>query len=98
MILIYRLSKSEIVNVKIAKYALTSIFYRKKEVTNDEISTIILCATPPNTHCIPLFYFLSNTVKIDLTKVKFAVSGMTDYSYLYASLDEEDENSNLLLP
>ena len=47
---------------------------------------------------IETLYDWSNTVKIDLTKVKFALSGMTDYSYLYASLDEEDENPNLLLP
>ncbi|AFM05310.1 hypothetical protein Fleli_2965 [Bernardetia litoralis DSM 6794] len=47
---------------------------------------------------IEILYDWSNTVKIDLTKMKFLVSGMTDYSYLYASLDEEDENPNLLLP
>jgi hypothetical protein len=47
---------------------------------------------------IETLYDWSNTVKIDLTKVKFSVSGMKDYSYLYASLDKENENSNLLLP
>lgn len=47
---------------------------------------------------IETLYDWSNTVKIDLTKVKFAVSGMRDYSYLYASLDEEEESPNLLLP
>jgi len=47
---------------------------------------------------IETLYDWSNTVRIDLTKVKFAVSGMRDYSYLYASLEEEDENPNLLLP
>ncbi|WP_338812615.1 hypothetical protein V9L05_14685 [Bernardetia sp. Wsw4-3y2] len=47
---------------------------------------------------IETLYDWSNTIKIDLTKVKFAVSGMRDYSYLYASLDEEEENPNLLLP
>lgn len=47
---------------------------------------------------IETLYDWSNTVKIDLTKVKFAVSRMRDYSYLYASLDEEEENPNLLLP
>ncbi len=47
---------------------------------------------------IDTLYDWSNTVKIDLTKVKFSISGMTDYSYLYASLDTDDENPNLLLP
>ncbi|WP_375559830.1 hypothetical protein ACE193_19185 [Bernardetia sp. OM2101] len=47
---------------------------------------------------IETLYDWSNAVRIDLTKLKFAVSGMTDYSYLYASLDEEEENPNLLLP
>ncbi|WP_338762801.1 hypothetical protein WAF17_18345 [Bernardetia sp. ABR2-2B] len=47
---------------------------------------------------IETLYDWSNTVRIDLTKVKFALRGMRDYSYLYASLDEEDENPNLLLP
>ncbi|WP_338792480.1 hypothetical protein [Bernardetia sp. MNP-M8] len=47
---------------------------------------------------IETLYEWSNTVRIDLTKVKFAVSGMRDYSYLYASLDDDDENPNLLLP
>jgi len=44
---------------------------------------------------IETLYNWSNTVKIDLTKLKFSV---TDYSYLYASLDADDENPNLLLP
>lgn len=44
---------------------------------------------------VETLYNWSNTVKIDLTKVKFSV---TDYSYLYASLDADDENPNLLLP
>ncbi len=47
---------------------------------------------------IETLYNWSNTVRIDLTKVKFALSGMKDYSYLYTSLDAEDENPNLLLP
>lgn len=47
---------------------------------------------------IETLYDWSNTVRIDLTKVQFAMSGMRDYSYLYSSLDEEEENPNLLLP
>ncbi|WP_291727399.1 hypothetical protein [Bernardetia sp.] len=47
---------------------------------------------------VETLYDWSDSVRIDLRKTKFLLKGMNDYSYLYASLDAEEEEPHLLLP
>lgn len=49
-------------------------------------------------YLIETLYDWSDSVRIDLTETKFSLGAMQNYSYLYASLDTEEGEPNLLLP
>ena len=93
--------------VTLAKYKVEEIALISKEGNNQKLrvsykgGTMFFSFQLNPRHfasLIETLYDWSDSVKIDLTKTKFSLGSMQNYSYLYASLDAEEEEPNLLLP